>query len=86
MFENGPLSAETTLNYGYQLFEALDYLHHTLKVIHCDIKREREGEGGREGERGREGEGEGKGRGEGGRRGMSNKRRKLEALPQPSMY
>ena len=40
VFENGPLSPETTLNYSYQLFEALDYLHQRLKVIHCDIKRE----------------------------------------------
>jgi serine/threonine protein kinase len=38
VFENGPLSSEAVLNYSYQLFEALDYLHQTLKVIHCDIK------------------------------------------------
>jgi serine/threonine protein kinase len=41
VFENGPLPPETTLNYSYQLFEALDYLHQQLHVIHCDIKRER---------------------------------------------
>ena len=40
VFENGPLSPETTLNYSYQLFEALDYLHQRLKIIHCDIRRE----------------------------------------------
>ena len=39
VYEYGPLSPETTLNYSYQLFEALDYLHQTLKIIHCDIKR-----------------------------------------------
>ena len=39
VFENGPLSTESTLNYSYQLFEALDYLHQELRVIHCDIKR-----------------------------------------------
>ena len=52
VFENGPLPPETTLNYSYQLFEALDYLHQELRVIHCDIKRERGG-GGR-GQRGEE--------------------------------
>lgn len=41
VFDNGPLCPDTTLNYSYQLFEALDYLHQRLKVIHCDIKREK---------------------------------------------
>ena len=44
MFENGPLPPDTTLNFSFQLFEALDYLHQELRVIHCDIKRERERE------------------------------------------
>ncbi|CAI8017544.1 Mitogen-activated protein kinase kinase kinase 1 [Geodia barretti] len=38
VFENGPLPPDTTLNYSFQLFEALDYLHQELRVIHCDIK------------------------------------------------
>ena len=49
MFENGPLPPDTTLNYSFQLFEALDYLHQELRVIHCDIKRERESGRKREG-------------------------------------
>ena len=67
MFENGPLPPDTTLNYSYQLFEALDYLHQELRVIHCDIKREeetgqREGREGARKERRRKGGSEKEGR------------------------
>ena len=31
---------EKVHHYAYQLFDAVDFLHHKLKIIHCDIKRE----------------------------------------------
>ena len=31
---------EKVHHYAYQLFDAVDFLHHKLKIVHCDIKRE----------------------------------------------
>ena len=56
---------EDAHNYICQLFDALDYLHSKINLVHSDIKRKREGDGGgRERERERErGEGEREGGG-----------------------
>ena len=37
--ENGPFGNEDLHHFGYQLFDALDYLHSKLRIIHCDVKR-----------------------------------------------
>jgi len=38
IFKCGPLSVEKVHHYAYQLFDAVDFLHHKLKIVHCDIK------------------------------------------------
>ena len=40
LFKCGPLALEKVHHYAYQLFDAIDFLHHKLKIVHCDIKRE----------------------------------------------
>ena len=39
LFAKGPLRLEDVHHFAYQLFEAVDFLHHKLKIVHCDIKR-----------------------------------------------
>ena len=71
LYNGGPLSVEDAHNYICQLFDALDYLHSKINLVHSDIKRKRErgmGEGERERERGREGRERERGEGERGRR------------------
>ena len=36
---NGPLIADDVIHYSYQMFDALDFLHTKLMMVHCDIKR-----------------------------------------------
>lgn len=38
MFNGGPLSIEDSHNYACQLFEALDFLHRRINIVHSDIK------------------------------------------------
>ena len=68
---------EDAHNYICQLFDALDYLHSKINLVHSDIKRKRER--GRERKRGREGrerEGGGRERGrEGRKRGREGRER-----------
>eukprot|EP00731_Ephydatia_muelleri_P004985 Em0002g1161a len=35
---NGPLIADDVIHYSYQMFDALDFLHTKLMMVHCDIK------------------------------------------------
>ena len=39
LFHGGPLSVENAHNYACQLFEALDFLHNKLHLVHSDLKR-----------------------------------------------
>ena len=39
LHDNGPFGIEDLHHFGYQLFNALEYLHSTLRIIHCDVKR-----------------------------------------------
>ena len=40
LFNGGPLSVEDCHNYACQLFDALDFLHTKINLVHSDIKRE----------------------------------------------
>ena len=40
LYSCGPLPVEDAHNYCYQLFEALDFLHSRVNIIHSDLKRE----------------------------------------------
>ena len=35
---NGPLMVDDVIHYAYQMFDALDFLHTKLEIVHCDIK------------------------------------------------
>ena len=37
--KNGPLLFDKVVDFSYQLFSALDFLHSSLKILHRDIKR-----------------------------------------------
>ena len=37
--KNGPLLFDKVVDFSYQLFSALDFLHSGLKILHRDIKR-----------------------------------------------
>ena len=39
LYSAGPLSMEDCHNYACQVFEALDFLHQKINVVHADIKR-----------------------------------------------
>lgn len=38
LIQNGPLGADDVIHYSYQMFDALDFLHTKLMIVHCDIK------------------------------------------------
>ena len=40
LYTAGPLSVEDCHNYACQLFEALEFLHQKINIVHADIKRE----------------------------------------------
>ena len=37
--KNGPLLFDKVVDFSYQLFSALDFLHSSLRILHRDIKR-----------------------------------------------
>ena len=37
--KNGPLLFDKVVDFSYQLFSALDFLHSNLRILHRDIKR-----------------------------------------------
>ena len=39
LYHGGPLSIENAHNYACQLFEALDFLHNKINLVHSDLKR-----------------------------------------------
>lgn len=39
LYNGGPLSVEDCHNYACQIFEALEFLHQKINIVHADIKR-----------------------------------------------